>query len=234
MRSSSRKTPMPPLTWPSARRSTGRWQPIRRPRCAEGEGRRLGTRRHRPLSAGEAGSEGDQARRGRRSAHADSPALFRPHRPAADAAPRWRNLSRRAMLPARNAKRWSKMSSIDCWRRRSSASAGPGTGSTWCATPRAAGTSSITRSPMRTSIAITSSALSTAMCRTTSSSPSISPAICSRSRVWAQPDPLRGSARRTVSTNRSSAPASGSSARRSIRPWTFARTRPTASTTAST
>ncbi len=87
-----------------------------------------------------------------------------------------------------------------------------------------AATSSTTRSPTPTSIAITSSGRSTPTCRTTSSFTNTLPAICCRSRACIP---------RRVSTNRSSAPASGSSARRCIRQWTSARTRPTASTTRS-
>ena len=72
---------------------------------------------------------------------------------------------------------------IGCWRRRSSASAGPATGSTWCATretprPRVR----LRPSPTPTSTATTSSAPSTPTCPTTSSSRSTSPATCCRSR----------------------------------------------------
>ncbi len=61
---------------------------------------------------------------------------------------------------------------IACWRRRATASAGAGTGSTWPATPTPRATSSRRNAaiPSPTPTAITSSAPSTRICPTTSSS----------------------------------------------------------------
>ena len=55
------------------------------PRAARGDRRRLAAERDRPVRPGRAGGEGPQAGARRRQGHARSPALFRPHRPAADA-----------------------------------------------------------------------------------------------------------------------------------------------------
>ena len=64
-----------------------------------------------------------------RQAHADSPRDVRPDRPAADA-------GRDRRLPGgRFAATRSRRSSTGCWRRRPTANAGAGTGSTWPATP---------------------------------------------------------------------------------------------------
>ena len=151
--------------------------PIRRCRkCTTQPGRR------RPLIALCAPSLGQQsqARRGRRQADADSPGHLRPDRPAADAGGD-RRLSqgrcRRTPSP-----RWS----IGCWRRRTTANAGPplarrgplrrGPG------PHVPGPA---LSATATATAIGSSRRSTTTCPTTASSRSRSPATCSTARIAA-------------------------------------------------
>ncbi len=186
---------------------------------ADRQGRRLAARPGGSLHPRQAGGEKSLAGAARRQAHPAAPRHVRPDRPAADAGGDRRVPQGRIAGRLREGGR--SAAGVAAVRR----ALGRGTGSIWCATARRAATSSITRSPTPTSTAITSSAPSTPTCPTTSSSRSTSPAICWRSRASTRP---------TVSTSRFSAPASGSSARRSIRRWTSARTRPTASTTAST
>ena len=152
------------------------FQPPKKTAPPDGEGRRLAAR---PTST--ASCSPDWKRRGSsRSADADPRTLlrrlyFRPDRPAADARKKWKPSSKDyAASRKRPSRRWS----TGCWPRRSSASAGAGTGSTWPATPsRAAGPPT---SPIRTpgAIAITSSPPSTPTSRTTSSSASSWPATC--------------------------------------------------------
>ena len=102
-------------------------------------------------------------------------ALFRPHRPAADA--RADRRLRQRHVAGRVMPRWS----TSCWRRRSSASAGAGTGSTSPATAESSGggrSLHASRTPGAT--AITSSTPSTPTSLTTASSRSRSPATCCR------------------------------------------------------
>ena len=96
-----------------------------------------------------------------------------PHGPAADD----RRRSTRSS-PTRRPTRTRSRSSA-CWRRRTTASAGPGTGSTPRATPTATASRRTSRASSG-SIATGSSTPSTATCRTTSSSSSRSPATCCR------------------------------------------------------
>ena len=63
----------------------------------------------------------------------------------------------------------TKKSSIGCSPRRNTASAGRGTGSTWCATPKPTASKSMPPSPMSGATATMSSARSTTTSRTTSS-----------------------------------------------------------------
>ena len=72
----------------------------------------------------------------------------------------------------------SPKSLTTCWPRRTSASAGAGTGSTWPAMPSRAAAVVRCSPPTPGAIAITSSTPSTATCRTIASSPSRSPATC--------------------------------------------------------
>ena len=83
-----------------------------------------------------------------------------------------------AFLDGRVAGRVRARSSIACSPRRPTASAGAGTGSTWCATPTPPATTPTTRFRRCTAIATGSSTRSTATCPTTSSCASNSPAIC--------------------------------------------------------
>ena len=110
----------------------------------------------------------------RRSPHADPPRLSRPARSAADAGG-GRGVRQRSRRPTPG-----RSSSIGCSPRRTTASAGRGTGSTWCATPIPAASSSTSTAPRPGAIATTSSRRSTTTSRTTSSSASRSPATRSR------------------------------------------------------
>ena len=108
-----------------------------------------------------------------RPAHADPPAVLRPDRPAADAGGSRRvRQERRRRTPTRS---WS----TGCSPRRTTASAGRGTGSTWSTTARRTATTRTSRGPTPGRIAITSSARSTTTSRTRASCRSRSPATCS-------------------------------------------------------
>ncbi len=141
------------------------------------QGRFLASRGHRPLCAGRAGSEGIEASRRRRSVHPDPPGVLRPDRPAADAGGDRGALSR-SRRPGR--KRLMKRWSIACWRRRASASAGAGIGSTWPASPSPPASKRTWAIRTPGAIAITSSPPSTPTSPTIASSASSWPAICSR------------------------------------------------------
>ena len=105
------------------------FQPVKVGAAAGSQGQGLGPLRPRSLHPRRAGGEGPETGEARRQADADSPGDVRPDRPAADAG-RDRRLSqgRRRRTPS---PRWW----TGCWRRRPTASAGAGTGSTWPATP---------------------------------------------------------------------------------------------------
>ena len=103
-------------------------------------------------------------------ADADPPGLLRPDRPAADAGG-GRGVRQRSRRPTPTSG-WS----IACSPARTTASAGPGTGSTWPASPRATASSTTTTGRPPTTIATSSSRRSTRTCPTTRSSSGSSPA----------------------------------------------------------
>ena len=118
----------------------------------------------RRLRPRQAAREGAGARAGGRPAHADPPAVLRPDRPAADAGGGRRVRRRhRSATPTRSW--WTA-----CSPRRTTASAGRGTGSTWSTTATRTATTRTSRGPTPGRIAITSSAPSTATSRTPASS----------------------------------------------------------------
>ena len=131
----------------------------------------------RPLPRGEVPYCRREARRGRRSADPAPARDLRPDRPAADARGD-RDFPRRRVGPTP-----SHASSSGCWPRRTTASAGAGTGWTSSATPTRPATTPITRSPRPRATATTSSTRSTPTSRTTSSSASSSPATSWRDRA---------------------------------------------------
>ena len=143
----------------------------RPPGRAAGPDRRLGAEPDRPLRPRPAGGGGAGAVARGRPGHAAPPAQPRPDRPAADA-----RGGRR--LPRRHARRRLREGwSTGCWPRRTTASAGAGTGSTPPATPTPTATRRTSRATSG-STATGSSTPSTATCPTTSSSSSRSPATC--------------------------------------------------------
>ena len=149
--------------------------PAEPPGPAETRGRRRGPRsqRGRSVHPGEAPREGPEPVAGGRPPHAHPPAVLRPDRPAADAG-RGRRV-RRATRHRTPTSSWS----IGCWRRRPTASAGPGTGSTWSTTATRTATTRTSRGPTPGRTATTSSARSTPTSRMRGSSRSRSPATCS-------------------------------------------------------
>ena len=99
--------------------------------------------------------------------------LLRPHRPAADA----RSRSTPSSATARQTP--SRRSSTTCWPRRTSASAGAGTGSTWPAIAESSGGGRSLLVPGRLALSrLRHRRLQRATCRTIASSSSKSPATC--------------------------------------------------------
>ena len=140
------------------------------------EGRRLVRPPGRPLHPREAGAGRADTRRAGRPADAGPAAEPGPDRTAADRRRRSSDFVREPSPPGRLRASWS----TGCSPRRTSASAGPGTGWTSSASPRRTATSGTTRSITPGATATTSSAPSTTTCPTTSSSASTSPATCCR------------------------------------------------------
>ena len=130
--------------------------------AAGGQEPGLAAEPHRPLHPRPAGEGGHRPVARGRPGDADPPADARPDRPAADAGG-GRRVPRRTRRPTPT-RSWS----TGCWRRRTTASAGPGAGSTWPATPTRTATASTPRAPSG-STATGSSTPSTATCRSTSS-----------------------------------------------------------------
>ena len=133
----------------------------------------LGAQPDRPLHPRPARGGGAVALARGRPGHPPPPAQPRPDRPAADARGGGR-------LPRRHERRTpTSRPSTACWPRRTTASAGAGTGSTPPATPTPTATRRTSRATSG-STATGSSTPSTATCPTTSSSSSRSPATCCR------------------------------------------------------
>ena len=109
-------------------------------------------------------AEGHRAEPAGDEASADPPGVLRPDRPAADARRGRRVREGRLAGRVREGRRSS------CSPRRTTASAGRGTGSTWPASPRATASSTTTTGRRPTTTATSSSRRSTRTCRTTSSS----------------------------------------------------------------
>ena len=123
---------------PPPRKRAGRdwWslQPIRRPRRPGARRPGLGRQPDRRLRAGRPGASASRPEPGGRSPHADPPGHLRPDRPAADARG-GRRLRRRPV-----AGRLREAGRPAAGVAAPTASAGPGTGSTWSASPRATAT----------------------------------------------------------------------------------------------